>query len=218
MITAHQLVFGRKYSISSGNYYLNDVLQQSTVNGKVFLVSGPKNNIPAYQFGLGNIVTQLLPISSVWSISFWVKSNLNTLQILLELGTTWDIGDSLLAMISYTNNNKISAGISNLSPLHNYQIAPNNNINDNSWKHIVLILDKTGIDYYTETKIYINGILQTSSLIFGNGTSSGNFISDKLYYGGRSNSYQYPTNGLLSIPKLYNRALNQTEITNLYNE
>ena len=219
MITAHHLVFGRKYGISSGNYYLNDVLQQSTVNGKVYLVSGPKNNIPAYEFVLGNLVTQTLPASSVWSISFWIKTTSTTLvNVLAELSSNFNGKQGFLIDLNDTSSvlGKIMAGIST-SNSTNLKIT-NDIINDGTWKHIVIILDRSQI-VSNEIKIYINNSLKTSlTYLGGNIEQTGNFISEKIYFGARSNSLQFPYKGYMSIPKLYNRNLLPTEITNLYNE
>ena len=220
MITAHHLVFGRKYGISSGNYYLNDTLQYfSTINGKVYNTNGPKSHIPAYEFVLGNLVTQTLPASSVWSISFWIKTTSTTLvNVLAELSSNFNIERGFLIDLSDTSSvlGKIMAGIStsNSTNLKN----TNDIINDGTWKHIVIILDRSQI-VSNEIKIYINNSLKTNLIYLDSNTEqTGDFISEKIYFGARSNSLQFPYKGYMSIPKLYNRNLLPTEITNLYNE
>ena len=220
MITAHHLVFGRKYGISSGNYYLNDTLQYfSTINGKVYNTNGPKSHIPAYEFVLGNLVTQTLPASSVWSISFWIKTTSTTLvNVLAELSSNFNIERGFLIDLNDTSSvlGKIMAGIStsNSTNLKN----TNDIINDGTWKHIVIILDRSQI-VSNEIKIYINNSLKTNLIYLdSNIEQTGDFISDKIYFGARSNSLQFPYKGYMSIPKLYNRNLLPTEITNLYNE
>ena len=220
MITAHHLVFGRKYGISSGNYYLNDTLQYfSTINGKVYNTNGPKSHIPAYEFVLGNLVTQTLPASSVWSISFWIKTTSTTLvNVLAELSSNFNIKRGFLIDLNDTSSvlGKIMAGIStsNSTNLKN----TNDIINDGTWKHIVIILDRSQI-VSNEIKIYINNSLKTNLIYLdSNIEQTGDFISEKIYFGARSNSLQFPYKGYMSIPKLYNRNLLPTEITNLYNE
>ena len=220
MITAHHLVFGRKYGISSGNYYLNDTLQYfSTINGKVYNTNGPKSHIPAYEFVLGNLVTQTLPASSVWSISFWIKTTSTTLvNVLAELSSNFNIERGFLIDLNDTSSvlGKIMAGIStsNSTNLKN----TNDIINDGTWKHIVIILDRSQI-VSNEIKIYINNSLKTNLIYLDSNTEqTGDFISEKIYFGARSNSLQFPYKGYMSIPKLYNRNLLPTEITNLYNE
>ena len=47
---------------------------------------------------------------------------------------------------------------------------------------------------------------------------SGNFLSKKIFIGGRGNSFQYPFVGVTSPIKMFNYPLTQTEIDNLYNE
>ena len=220
MITAHHLVFGRKYGISSGNYYLNDTLQYfSTINGKVYNTNGPKSHIPAYEFVLGNLVTQTLPASSVWSISFWIKTTSTTLvNVLAELSSNFNGKQGFLIDLNDTSSvlGKIMAGIST-SNSTNLKIT-NDIINDGTWKHIVIILDRSQI-VSNEIKIYINNSLKTSlTYLDSNIEQTGNFISEKIYFGARSNSLQFPYKGYMSIPKLYNRNLLPTEITNLYNE
>ena len=220
MITAHHLVFGRKYGISSGNYYLNDTLQYfSTINGKVYNTNGPKSHIPAYEFVLGNLVTQTLPASSVWSISFWIKTTSTTLvNVLAELSSNFNTKRGFIIDLNDTSSvlGKIMAGIS--SSNSNNLKNTNDIINDGTWKHIVIILDRSQI-VSNEIKIYINNSLKTNLIYLdGNTEQTGDFISEKIYFGARSNSLQFPYKGYMSIPKLYNRNLLPTEITNLYNE
>ncbi len=68
-----------------------------------------------------------------------------------------------------------------------------------------------------ELKIYVDKVL-TSITYTSQYNTSGNFRTDKIYIGGRGNTFATPLNGATSPIKMFNYALTQTEIDNLYNE
>ena len=227
MITAHHLVFGRKYGGLYLSYNFNGNLNDSSGNGRNATANGTitygvgRKGVAgtAIQFGSGNIMTPTLPVSSVWSISFWFKTNSTSLvQVMFELSSNFNNTNGLLVDLNDTSPilGKLMAGISSSSSKNLKNT--NNTLNDGLWKHIVIILDKNQ-PVQNEIKIYINNLLSATSTYLGdNSEMSGNFISDKIYIGGRGLTYVYPYLGLIDDFKLYNYPLTQTEITNLYNE
>ena len=222
MITAHHEIFGRKYSKYelrfdfNGNFNEKNGINNLVQNGTVTFTTDRKGGNTAVQFGSGFLQTvNNLPASNVWSISFWIKTTQTTLEgYLFSLTNDYYNNDAFVSEINYQTINTFLCGITS-SP-NNFKTL-NTNLNDNTWRHIVLVLDRSQ-SANNEIKVYINSVLQTLSIFSGNnGDHTGNFVSDKLFIGGAgSNLYKYQ--GKMSDIKIFNFSLTQTEITNLYNE
>ena len=213
------LIFGNKY-ILNNSLFINNVATPVLMNGTVTRTTDHKGGNTAIQFGSGNLVSMNnLPISSVWSVAFWMKSNSTSIdQVMVELSSNFNNKNGLVVDLSDGSSilGKLMAGISSSSSKNLKNT--NNTLNDGLWKHIVIIFDRNQ-PVQNEIKIYINNLLSATSTYIGdNSEMSGNFISDKIYLGGRGNSYQYPFIGATSPIKMFNYPLSQTEIDNLYNE
>ena len=227
MITAHHLVFGRKYTQPiPTDYFLaynfdGNLLDSSgngrnaTANRTITYGVGRKGVAgTAIQFGSGNIITPTLPSSSVWSISFWFKTSSTSNTVWLELSPLLNSINGFLSTINNDGSGKIR-GYINTSGNSNLKYT-NNQFNDNNWHHLVLILDRSQA-VSREIKIYVDNVLQTLSSLM-NVEQSGNYTSENLYIGARGTTFIHPYNGLMDDFKLFNYSLTQTEITNLYNE
>ena len=92
-------------------------------------------------------------------------------------------------------------------------VVSNNAIQDNVPLHMAVTFNGVGGDnqttLYNNTKVYINGILQTHTAAGAAGVSSNSVIS----VGGQ----QYPFKGNIYTFNYYNRVLSDTEIQNIYN-
>lgn len=211
-----KLIFGRQYGQTK--QFIFDLGLNTTTNGTVTRTTDHKGGNTAIQFGSGNLVSiNNLPISYVWSVAFWVKysSTAFTQQNIVEISSDADNKNSFIIRANQFQVGRI-IGV-NCSTGNNYNIYGNNGYNDAQWHHIVVILDRSK-SASNEIKIYKDKVLQllTSDLSF---ESIGNFISDKLYIGGRGNpNYPKLFTGATSPFKLFNYPLTQTEIDNLYNE
>ena len=218
MITAHHLVFGRKgtqpiptdYILAynfNGNF--NDVngINNLAQKGTVTFTTDRKGGNTAVQFGSGYLQTvNNLPASSVWSVSFWMKNNSNS--VVTVFGGEFGVNGS--KTFNFVMND---AGV-------NYYITikgsnfnrwrTSDNLKDNIWHHYVFILDRTKLAN-EEIQVYIDGV-KKNTIQFSSSDSSGNFVSSRINFG------QQLWTGSLDDIKLYNRPLTQTEITNLYNE
>ena len=226
MITAHHLVFGKytqpiptDYILTydfNGNFNEKNGINNLVQNGTVTFTTDRKGGNTALQFGSGFLQTaNNLPASSVWSISFWINTTQTTLEgYLFSLTNDYFINNAFVSELNFQNVNKLLAGISS-SP-YNFKTL-NTTLNDNTWRHIVLVFDRSQSGN-NEIKVYINSVLQTLSIFSGNnGDHTGTFVSDKLFIGGTgSNLYKYQ--GKMSDIKIFNFPLTQTEITNLFNE
>ena len=220
MITAHHLVFGRKYGGSYLSYNFNGNLNDSsgnnrnaTQNGTITYTTGRKGIVnTAIQFGSGNIITPTLPSSSVWSFSFWMKTTETLTRVIFAVNgvTTGNREWGILI-----ESGKIRAEINDAGQAYlNVGTAPTI-INNNIWHHIVVTLDSTQ-SASNEIKIWIDSVAQTLTKSYNTDTS-GSFINKGLIIGKASNNSNYLT-AIVDDLKIYNRPPTQTEITNLYNE
>ena len=224
MITAHHLVFGRKYGGLYLSYNFNGNLNDSSGNGRNATANGTitygvgRKGVAgtAIQFRSGNIMTPTLPVYSVWSISFWFKTNSTSNTIWLELSPLLNSINGFLSTINNDGSGKIRGYISSENNTNVNFKYTNKSFNDNNWHHLVLILDRSQTST-NEIKIYIDNALQTLTTSLNN-EQTGNFTSEKLYIGARGTTLIQPYNGLMDDFKLFNYPLTQTEITNLYNE
>ena len=215
-----RLVFGKKYNTKidlNNSLFINNVAKAVTMNGMVTRTTDHKGGNTAIQFGSGNLVSiNNLPASAVWSVSFWIKTNTTVLiQILFELSPLWDNKNAFGSLFNHLAVNGLSGVVTNTS--NGYNILRNVDMyNDNVWHHIVMIFDRSETSP-NEVKIYKDKVLKSTSPTITS-ENTGNFISDKIYLGGRGTSYQYPFVGATSPIKMFNYPLTQTEIDNLYNE
>ena len=215
-----KLIFGKKYIQTAdlnNSLFINNVATPVLMNGIVTRTTDHKGGNTAIQFGSGNLASvDNLPASPVWSISFWMKTTQLTLGILAESSENFNNNrPGFLVDINEYSVSKILASMNDSS----YKIKSplGTNINGGDWQHIVIIFNRnsTGDD---EIKIFKNKEQLVLSTVNYNTEMSGDFLSRKIFIGGRGTSYQYPFVGATSPFKLFNYPLTQTEIDNLYNE
>ena len=215
-----KLIFGKKYNTKidlNNSLFINNVAKAVTMNGMVTRTIDHKGGNTAIQFGSGNLASvDNLPTSTVWSVSFWAKTNQTTISIITELTNNYNSKYAFYSSINEFDKGKIVIG----SWGNNYKLktASSVNFNDNQWYHWVFILNRneTGDN---EIKIYRDKVqLLLSTVSTHNNEQTGSYVSDKIYLGGRGASYQFPFVGATSPFKLFNYPLTQTEIDNLYNE
>ena len=222
MITAHHLVFGRKYGGLYLSYNFNGNLNDSsgnnrnaTANGTISYGVGRKGIAgTAINFGANSYVkTPIVPSSTAFSFSFWLKTTQNNVQnrSIIQYDTQPNNAKVFLIGLNYLSNinTQIAAGnyTSNVS-FDNMARTTSQNMYDGTWKHVVVILDTSQVAN-DEVKIYINGVLATVTKLYNTNTSY-SFFSDALRIGGE---------GLqIDDLKLFNYRLSKTEIDNLYNE
>ena len=229
MITAHHLVFGRKAIVKNEGLILDLSLQNSFVDatGKNTMIAGGASNLPNFTLEGGEYAatfngSQSLKTNSNFlinsdkvSISFWVKTSQTATAMIAELSTSW----YLLGV------NAFSTGINNIADklfiaeqtIHTIRNIRESttNINDNTWKHIVAVIDRAN-PTATKITLYINGVLSGTTATT-NGSTTGNFGIYQLFIGQRAgNSLGF--NGKIKFLKIFNYPLSTTEITNLYNK
>lgn len=189
------------------------------------MVAGGTSNLPTFTLegseyaatfnGSQSIKTNAnLPLSTdKVSISFWIKTNQIATAAVIELGTNTNFNNSFISSINDSLANRIGVADHNS---FGYNIGHSTiNINDNSWHHVVLIIDRIlGIN---QNKIYFDGVLSYAQNSNYQTDLSGIWSSFPLYIGQRAGAL-YGFNGKLKFLKIFNYPLSTTEITNLYNK
>ena len=215
-----KLIFGKKYIQTAdlnNSLFINNIASPVVINGMVTRTTDHKGGNTAIQFGSGNLVSvDNLPTSPIWSIAFWMKTTQLTIGILAE--SSENVNDNrpgFLVDINEYSVSKILAAMNDSS----YKIKSplGTNINGGDWQHIVIIFNRNSTGD-NEIKIFKNKEQLVLSTVNYNTEMSGDFLSRKIFIGGRGTSYQYPFVGATSPFKLFNYELTQTEIDNLYNE
>ena len=216
-----RLIFGRKYvqpADLNNSLFINNVAKAVTINGMVTRTTDHKGGNTAIKFGSGNLVSvDNLPTSPIWSIAFWMKTTQLTIGILAESSENYNNNrPGFLVDINEYTQNKILASI-NVLRASKVKSPLGTNINGGDWQHIVIIFNRNSTGD-NEIKIFKNKEQLVLSTVNYNTEMSGDFLSRKIFIGGRGTSYQYPFVGATSPIKMFNYELSQTEINNLYNE
>ena len=190
------------YSFNFNNSYY-DVTSVNSFNATGNFTTDRNGNInSALQLNSVGTVASLanLPIGNASrSISIWIKMN------------SYFFDNFLFSYGSPAANQ--SYGFSLKSNLINYYAWANDlsyatSIPLNTWKHLVVTFDTT-----TDlASIYLDGVLITSAA-----KPDWNTANETSFYLGRSYQGSNSFNGVVDDLKIYNYALTQTEITNLYN-
>jgi hypothetical protein len=176
------------------------------INGTLTSITNRDDGLLYFDGSDDYISSNINPIKEEGShltISLWIKPKY-TKQYMYLINQASSLYKSYYLYIVRANNNKIVFKIS--SGTYTYSISTSDKIIFNKWTHILCTYDNTIM------KIYINGKLSNfsySSMIIN--TSSNNFII------GTDTTNVYPYNGYMKDIRIYNRAINTNEITELYN-
>lgn len=194
------------------------------VNGATLTADRFGNSGQAYSFnGTNNYISisnnsQLNPNSI--TINLWLKANslpTNLNEGAFSLVSKWynlsncsTLSDAYILNLGKVNNNNEIISATNL--YSQSTLYSNSNIIDyvNVWNNITFVHDNIN-----GGKIYINGVLISSNNIVGNICST----SNNVFFGVTQNlgTFWRFLNGNLDDIGIWNRALTQQEITNLYN-
>ncbi len=188
-----------------------------TVNGATLTTDRFGNANKAYSLD-GVYSTQIYvdlsnPLTDNKSFSFWVKYPLNYVKKyshLIEANT--DIYISICGNeVSYINNNVVGKLWENKAGYHS-----NSFLNNDVWRNVVVVCDYTN----STSKVYIDGLLDNSS-------QSNNFslpapsINELIFGSSFNNPNIWVENktviGLMDDIGIWNRALTECEVADLYN-
>ena len=226
MIGAHHQIFGRKKITPPNSKILDLPLQNNFTDttGINTMIAGGTSNLPTFTLEGGEYAAVFNGSQSIKtnanfnigtdkvSISFWIKTNQTTPAIIAELSTNTNNNNAFYNVINDLLPNRIAIG----DHISGYNIGNSAiNINDNSWHHVVLMIDRSlGT---SQNKIYVDGVLSYVQNTSYQSDLNGNWGLFPLFIGQRAgNSIGF--NGQLKFLKIFNSILSETEITNLYNK
>lgn len=191
--------------------------------GKVYNLNGFNNNIQFYSNSNNNITYPVLSTNGGRSFgiqNMYAKTNLNSniignnsvsIEVWVNFGSNYPF--SVVSIGDNTSKNKFELAKYSNKILINIggdkQFISTNDIEVNKWYHIVCIYDN--LVY----KIYINGMLDKQEYVSTQQNTSNTqlFINNSMYSG----VIQYPVQFNIGLLNLYNRNMNENEISNKYN-
>jgi hypothetical protein len=197
-----------------------------TPNGVTLTTDRNGNANSAYSFdGISNYIQTNYPGilgTSDRSVSFWAKQNQTSTTTNSQITVGWGsntCGPSGIAKGFYCAFNIGGSGVSLDANESSVTYNPQSSVSDNIWHHYVVVKDAQAVTT-SQIKIYQDGVLL--SVVNGSYISNGTLNttqSTNLTFGKRSFSCVADRfyNGQLDDIGIWNRALTQQEISNMYN-
>jgi hypothetical protein len=201
-----------------------------TVNGATLTTDRFGNNNSAYSFdGVNNYIsTNYSGILGTTdrSVSFWAKQSQifnNSLCASCSRKTIISYGSNIMGPSQIGNGFycEFNVGLTGISFDGNETTASYSTpfpVNDNNWHHYVYVM--SSVTNSSSVKIYQDGILLNQlSYTYLPSAIINTLLGNNLEFGRRTFNQQNPTyyNGQLDDIGMWNRALTQQEITNMYN-
>ena len=192
-----------------------------SVNGATLTTDRFGNSNSAYNFdGLSNYINFNKQLSNIFSISVWVMPE--SFKSYSGVNYT-NIGSQIIG--TFNNNYGFSgfacetSGFQNLIGQH-YAAFWNPNPNNiavnsisklvlNQWKNLIITYDGTNLKYY------VNGVLESNSDAIFTQNNRNLFVGAREFH---VNGADFFFNGKIDDIGIWNRALTQQEITQLYNQ
>jgi hypothetical protein len=152
--------------------------------------------------------TSHLDFTSDFSISLWVNYNTTAASYEMLFNNYKAGGTHGSGFLLYTDSTSLRFDLLNQSTINSYS----NNFNPtiNTWYNIVVTRKRS-----TESKIYIDGVLQSGTYQFSNPTVDQTYQGGQIYNIGSYNNNSLLSNIRMDEINIYNRVLTSTEITEL---
>jgi hypothetical protein len=195
-----------------------------TVNGATLTMDRFGNQNGAYSFdGLDDYIGVPTLTNLIHNVQFLtINCNLNSISGGVIFGN-WISNSSPSGPIGFffgiTSDNRIS--ISTVGGLQIYSVDTFGFLRSNQWNNLILVYDGTQTENTNRIKIYINNINYPFNFSHTIPTNLGN-QSNTTFFGARGANHAGLSiagfyDGKLDDIGIWNRALTQQEITNLYN-
>ena len=229
MIALHHLVFGRKAIVKNEGLILDLPFQNSFVDatGKNTMIAGGTSNLPTFTLEGGEYAatfngSQSLKTNANFnigtdkvSISFWMKASQTAPAAVLELSSNYNYFNAFAVFINDLLANRVEIADHTSVSTRNVGNSATN-INNNTWRHIVLTIDRALVENQ-QNKIYVDGVLSYVQSTTYQADLNGQWTLNPLFIGQRAGN-NIGFKGQLKFLKIFNYPLSQTEITNLYNK
>jgi hypothetical protein len=193
----------------------NQALKAIGYGGNTSVGYQSATNSTSLQFATGFSISLWYKLPSYAGMDGYRQQNVNGYQILVAkegdrsgfyIGVSNDVVNNKQS-INFTNNP--SSGVNNFNVTASPDGTSASNLN--KWIHLVVTAGDGN------TKIFIDGVLKNtasvSSINFSGMNSKNLFLGTMQALG----TYWYPYSGVLDEVRIYNRALPDSEITNIYN-
>lgn len=188
----------------------------------------------AYNFdGLNDVIN--LPLnsgqianSSQFTIQYWILPD-GTISTSQTVFANWDSEPNVpfgtpVGFISGFNGDNSGYNIYT-GYVNNFGVGSNSNINFSNWNHVIIVFDGSQTLVQDRQKVFLNGILQSNNFFCQNCSNNipqtiGNIYNHTTIggrYVGPQNILSEKFKGNIDDIGIWNRALTQEEITNLYN-
>ena len=171
-------------------------------SGQSAVFNGSSSKIDLPVLGLGG--------NAARSISAWVNPA-TTPSLLGAIYHSGGTNAKEAFIIYYQSDNKIKVEYDNRS------LGTTTTISNNTWTHIVATYNGGSIESSANTKIYINGVLQTLTNS-GGATGVANTLNTDYAIGYRRYANQFYFDGSIDQVRIYNTALSQSDVVNLASE
>ncbi len=201
-----------------GYWPFNGNANDATGNGHNGVVNGATltpdrfgNPNSAYSFnGIDNVIEINPGINlDTFTISFWYKTSTTTVHAgLVAMHRNSSYNSSYLTQLYNGKGNVyITSTTSSV-----FSVTDNSNSNDNLWHHFICIYDHDSL------KLFIDDILVAADTASFDINQTSLPLSFGAFRNSTNTGYVGFYEGVLDDIRIYNRALNQSEITSLYNE
>ena len=151
---------------------------------------------------------------AIYSLAGWVniEPSITNVSSVIIYGSAW--GQQTIATLSINTSYGLNAGIGG-----DYVKSTNAVITPKTWHHVACVKKATGVCNVNMFDLYVDGVLITDKTLVG-GALTQTIASSPLYLsvgGGFTGVATDACNGLISNPKIYNVALEPSEVRKLYN-
>jgi len=194
-----------------------------TVNGATLTTDRYGNTSSAYNFN-GNYIRTLQPGplgGGSRTVSFWLNMNNNSLvSHSISYGSNASGGTRFSIAVQPACSSAVGTDINLIAS----SISTNGALDIGNWHHMVIVFDSAQNQNIEDIKYYLDGVLINQ--LCGNVNTTGSVIntgsSEPLTFGRYCDLQSTQNNGYLFYGSLddigiWNRALTQQEVTNLYN-
>lgn len=185
-----------------------------TVNGATLSIDRFGNSNKAYNFNgisdyiaIPNVAVQG---SSDRTISFWVKTNFQgSGSMVVSTGTDVNVNGGNFNL-RLENQNRFIGFMGGNFTAGGYDYYPTGTtiLNDNQWHHVLVTFSSGNL------KFYVDGVLENTVAKNISTVGQANFIGRSNHGGGNEAWF----NGLIDDVGFWDRALNSSEVTNVFND
>jgi hypothetical protein len=204
-------------STNSGYFADNISGKNLTCAGNPKIVSGVVGNAASFNEGAtGQTATNgtFSITGQVCTLSFWMWWGTNTTAVAIEYSPNFNFNN---AFMFQADNSVFAFAMSSSSGTYNGG-RPTTLPTHDEWHHYVVTMNRgTTVGGTNGVSMWIDGVSNSMTQIFTNNLSASTFSEAKGLYIATRNGTLYPFSGKFDDFQVFNRALTQSEITQLYN-